>query len=62
MSFGHGFENSLFEFASLLGGVGFSVGIISPTAPDLILWTGMAGMFIGRLEFTVIVVALMKLF
>ncbi len=62
MSFGYGFENSLFEFAALLGSTGYSVGIIHSNAPLPILWTGIIGMFIGRLEFTVIVVAVMKLF
>ncbi len=62
MSFGHSFEDALFEFASALGGVGFSTGIMHYQAPWQVLSTGIAGMFIGRLEFTVIIIAIFKLF
>lgn len=60
---GHGFEfgDALFEFASALGGVGLSVGITNYYAPPLVLWTEILGMFLGRLEFFVVIVGLVKL-
>lgn len=61
MTFNHSFEDSLFEFASALGTVGLSVGIMNASAPPLILWTGTFGMFLGRLEFYVVFIALSKL-
>jgi trk system potassium uptake protein TrkH len=60
MAYGHSFEHALFEFASALGTVGLSVGIMNQTAPNLILWTGTFGMFLGRLEFYVIFIAISK--
>ncbi|MBN3490030.1 TrkH family potassium uptake protein [Acholeplasma equirhinis] len=62
MAHGYGFEDSLFEFASLLGSVGYSTGIVSLSAPAVVLWTGTIGMFVGRLEITVISIALIKIF
>ena len=59
--YGHSFENSLFEFASVLGTVGLSVGIAGAGAPNGILWTSTLGMFLGRLEFYVIFVAIAKI-
>jgi len=59
--YGHSFENSLFEFASALGTVGLSVGIAGAGAPNGILWTSTLGMFLGRLEFYVIFVAIAKI-
>ena len=38
-------QNSLFEFASVLGTVGLSVGITGYHAHPIILWTSAAGMF-----------------
>jgi trk system potassium uptake protein TrkH len=58
---GHPLGDSLFEFASALGTVGLSVGITGAHAADAVLWTEMAGMFLGRLEFFVIFVALARL-
>ncbi|MBN2268439.1 MAG: potassium transporter TrkG [Acholeplasmataceae bacterium] len=59
--YGHSFENSLFEFASALGTVGLSVGIAGAGAPNGILWTSTLGMFLGRLEFYVIFIAIAKI-
>ncbi|GAB4352801.1 MAG: hypothetical protein Kow0099_37030 [Candidatus Abyssubacteria bacterium] len=61
---GHGdsFRDSLFEFASALGTVGLSVGLTGPSAPSAILWTEMAGIFLGRLEFFVVIYSLLKIF
>ncbi|MDO9628348.1 MAG: TrkH family potassium uptake protein [Acholeplasmataceae bacterium] len=61
-SFGHSLENSLFEFASSLGTVGLSVGITGYHAHPLILWTSAIGMFLGRLEFYVIFIAIAKIY
>jgi len=61
-SFGHSLENSLFEFASALGTVGLSVGITGYNAHPMILWTSTIGMFLGRLEFYVIFIAIAKIY
>lgn len=55
-------KESLFEFASALGTVGLSIGITGADAPNLILWTEIFGMILGRLEFMVIIFAFVKLF
>jgi trk system potassium uptake protein TrkH len=62
MMYGHPFDMALFEFASALGTVGLSVGIMHASAPDFILWVGSIGMFLGRLEFYVIFIAISKVF
>jgi trk system potassium uptake protein TrkH len=59
---GYGVKESLFEFASSLGTVGLSIGITSPEAPSLVLWTQIFGMLLGRLEFFVIIISLAKIF
>jgi len=61
-AFGYSLEDSLFEFASALGTVGLSVGITGYNAHPLILWTSTLGMFLGRLEFYVIFIAISKMF
>jgi len=61
-SFGFSLETALFEFASALGTVGLSVGITGYNAHPLILWTSTLGMFLGRLEFYVIFIAISKMF
>lgn len=55
---GYSLSESLFEFASAQGTVGLSVGVTSPDAPALVLWTETAGMFLGRLEFLIVFVAI----
>lgn len=60
-STGIGLKESLFEFASALGTVGLSVGVTSPQASPVILWTEIIGMFLGRLEFFVILTGLIKI-
>lgn len=62
LSQGYNLSDSMFEFASALGTVGLSVGITSPDAPSIILWTETFGMFLGRLEFFVIFFAIIKIF
>jgi len=58
---GHGLKESCFEFASALGTVGLSVGITAADAPQGVLWTEIAGMFLGRLEFFIILVSIGKI-
>ncbi len=59
--YGFSLQDSMFEFASALSGVGLSCGV---TKPDLALgamWTLTIGMFLGRLEFLVIIYSISKL-
>jgi len=58
---GYGLRESFFEFASSLSTVGLSVGVTAADAPPLVLWTEILGMFLGRLEFFVVVVSLVKI-
>ncbi len=60
--FGYTFEASLFEFASALGTVGLSIGVISYHAHPVVLWTASIGMLLGRLEFYVIILGISKLY
>lgn len=60
-SYGHSLAFSTFEFASALSTVGLSVGITVPGAPVGLLWTETLGMFLGRLEFLVVIYAITKL-
>jgi trk system potassium uptake protein TrkH len=59
---GYGLQESLFEFASSLGTVGLSVGLTSIDAPVLVLYTQIFGMLLGRLEFFVVVISIVKIF
>jgi trk system potassium uptake protein TrkH len=54
-------RDSLFESASTLGTVGLSVGVTSADTPGLVLWTQIAGMLLGRLEFFVIIASVVKI-
>ncbi len=58
---GYGFKESLFEFASAVGTVGLSLGVTSAQAPVGVLWAEIIGMFLGRLEFLVILVGFAKI-
>jgi len=60
VAYGYGLRESLFEFASALSTVGLSAGVTHPSAPAGVLWTEMAGMFLGRLEFFVVFTGLGK--
>jgi trk system potassium uptake protein TrkH len=53
-------RDALFEFASALATTGLSVGVTGPATAPVILWTEMAGMFLGRLEFLVVLVGLIR--
>jgi trk system potassium uptake protein TrkH len=61
MLHGYSMQEALFEFASALGGVGLTVGVTGPGAPPGILWTEIAGMFLGRLEFFVVILGIGKI-
>lgn len=52
--------HSMFEFASALSTGGLSSGITSPTASPQVLWVLLAGMFLGRLEFFIIIYVIVK--
>ncbi len=58
---GFGLGEALFEFASALGTVGLSVGVTSAQMPDIALWGEIFAMFLGRLEFMVVIVSLLKI-
>jgi trk system potassium uptake protein TrkH len=60
-SYGHSLAFSAFEFASALSTVGLSVGITLPSSPAGLIWTETVGMFLGRLEFLVVIYAITKL-
>lgn len=57
---GYNFHDSIFEFTSTLGTIGLSSGIIGSNPSNVILWTGVVGMLIARLESYVIIIALSK--
>jgi trk system potassium uptake protein len=59
---GYGLRESLFEYASAIGTVGLSIGVTSATAPTMVLWTMIIGMFLGRLEFFIVLISLGKIF
>jgi len=56
--YGYSFRDSIFEFTSVLGTIGLSVGLISYHSPALVLWMGIVGMLIARLESIVIIYAI----
>ena len=58
---GYGLGDALFEFASAIGTVGLSVGVTSAQMPEAALWAEIIAMFLGRLEFIVVIVSLIKL-
>jgi trk system potassium uptake protein TrkH len=60
--FGYPIGDALFEFASALGTVGLSIGVLSYHSHPVMLWTASIGMFLGRLEFYVILIAISKMF
>lgn len=60
-SCGFSLEHALFEFASALGTVGLSIGVTSPGMPGSALWAETLAMFLGRLEFLVVITSLFKL-
>lgn len=61
MLHGYPFRESLFEFASTLGGVGVSIGITTPNTPPTLLWTQSIAMVLGRLEFFTVIIGIFKI-
>ena len=61
-AYGYSLSESLFEYASALSTVGLSVGVTAPDAPIGLLWTEIAGMFLGRLEFFPVFVGLIRIY
>jgi trk system potassium uptake protein TrkH len=61
-AYGFSARDSVFEFASALSNSGLSVGITSAKMPLAVIWTETIGMFLGRLEILIIIVAIAKLF
>ncbi|MCD6449836.1 MAG: TrkH family potassium uptake protein [Thermotogaceae bacterium] len=59
--YGYSLQNAMFEFASALSGVGLSCGIVQPDMPLGAMWTLTFGMFLGRLEFLVVIYSISKL-
>lgn len=59
---GYSIGDSMFEFASTLGTVGLSIGISGPDLPGHLLWVQIIGMFLGRLEFLIIIFSISKIF
>ncbi|HOJ88253.1 MAG TPA: TrkH family potassium uptake protein [Pseudothermotoga sp.] len=59
--YGYRVSEAIFEFASALAGVGLSVGITGYSMPNGALWTLITGMFLGRLEFLVVIYAISKI-
>ncbi len=57
---GFNLVDSLFEFASAIGTVGLSVGVTRSGMPDTALWAETIAMFLGRLEFFIVIVSLFK--
>lgn len=55
-------SDAMFEFASSLGTVGLSIGLTSPDMPLLTLWSQTIAMFLGRLEFFVVIVSIFRIF
>jgi trk system potassium uptake protein len=60
---GHNYslQESLFEAASTVSTVGLSVGVTAVDAPATMLWAQIVGMLLGRLEYLVVIVGIMKI-
>lgn len=54
-------RDSMFEFASSLGTVGLSIGVSTTHAPLHVIWVETIGMLLGRLEFFVVFLGMIKL-
>ncbi|NLF96865.1 MAG: TrkH family potassium uptake protein [Candidatus Riflebacteria bacterium] len=60
-SHGYSLQNSMLEFASALGTVGLSIGITSPDMPAAVLYAQALAMFLGRLEFIIVFISIIRL-
>ena len=58
--YGYSLQDSMFEFSSAISTVGLSVGITNYYANNIILWTAMVGMFLGRMEIMVVFKAFLR--
>jgi trk system potassium uptake protein TrkH len=58
---GFSLKESLFEFASAIGNAGLSVGVTSARMPVVAMWAMTFAMFLGRLEFIVVIISILKL-
>jgi trk system potassium uptake protein len=58
---GYDLKHSLFEFASAIGNAGLSVGVTTPEMPLAGMWAMTLAMFLGRLEFFVVIVGAVKI-
>lgn len=61
LGYGYALPDVLFEFASTLSNVGLSIGITSAQAPLGVIWTQIIAMYLGRLEFFVIINSFIKI-
>ena len=59
--FGYSIQDSMFEFSSALSTVGLSAGITGYDASPVIHWTAIIGMFMGRLEIYVVLIAISRM-
>jgi len=59
--YGYSLKDALFEFASAISNSGLSVGVVSQQMPCPAMWVLTLAMFLGRLEFLVVIVSLIKL-
>lgn len=57
---GYSLQDSMFEFSSAISTVGLSVGITNYNASNIILWTAIIGMFLGRMEIMVVFKAILR--
>ncbi|MBF0407515.1 MAG: TrkH family potassium uptake protein [Candidatus Riflebacteria bacterium] len=59
---GFSVSDSMFEFASAIGTAGLTIGVTSAQMPDIALWGLTFAMFLGRLEFFVVFISIIKIF
>lgn len=57
---GYNLKESMFEIASCLSTVGLSYGVTSIEASTITVWTMILAMFLGRLEFLVVISTIIK--
>jgi trk system potassium uptake protein TrkH len=59
-AYGYSLSDAAFEYASSQGTVGLSVGVTRADAPGGVLWVEILGMFLGRLEFLVVLTGVLR--
>ncbi|MGL5760686.1 MAG: potassium transporter TrkG, partial [Cetobacterium sp.] len=59
---GYTLKESMFEIASCLSTVGLSYGVTSIEASNITVWTMSFAMFLGRLEFLIIISTFIKFY